>query len=77
MVKCSQCEKPAVIHYLNLGIDLCIDHNLKLQQARQLEQNIISNLLNFSQTQGLISMGLLPPTYLPQLTMQSPFPDMR
>ncbi len=74
MAKCNQCEKDAVFYYDKVGLYLCVEHNLALQQAVQLQQNSLANMINYLRTEGLISMGFLPPFVPNNIAAPSPFP---
>jgi len=52
MISCAQCGKPAVVKLKhratnNYEIPLCIDCNLKFQQAMELQYNRFASMLNF------------------------------
>lgn len=52
-MKCSQCNRPAIVRYGALG--LCVEHHLKMQQATYLQVSMLAANLNFLQTK--ISAG--------------------
>lgn len=63
-MSCGQCGKPAIIKY-NDNIFLCIDCELKLQQARQIEYDREAAEINYLTQQMDYSVGLsgTPPLY--------------
>lgn len=68
-MKCQQCGKPAVITYDEGRINLCIDCNLKFQQAQEMEFRRIAQIMNHLGEEiemGLGISGIVPRYKIPQ-----------
>ncbi len=60
-MKCSQCDRPAIVRYGDLG--LCVEYHLKMQQATYLQVSMLAADLNFLQAKMSVGTGgLIPPT---------------
>lgn len=69
MVKCSQCGKPAI---MVVGeIPLCVDCNLKLQQAMQMQNDRLVNHMNYLLESMESTVGL--PGIFPRYRTSQPF----
>lgn len=71
MLKCSQCDKPAIVKYGDL--DLCVEHYLKMQQAAYLQLSMLAANLNVVRSEieagtgGLVAlprMEIPPPPFI-------------
>lgn len=58
-MKCSQCERPAIVKYCDLG--LCVQHYLMMKQAEYLEFSMLTAGLNFLRSQISVGTGGLTP----------------
>lgn len=67
-MKCSQCDRPAIVRYGDLG--LCVEHHLKMQQATYLQVSMLAAHLNFTRSQIEAGTGGL----LPLSRMEIPPP---
>jgi len=56
MIKCSQCDKPAIVQIGNNP--LCVDCNLKLQQAIKIRNDMLAEEMNYLTEQMETTVGL-------------------
>lgn len=70
MAKCSQCGKPAIISID--GVPLCVDCNLKFEQAQQIEFIRNATILNNLSAEMEVATGL--PGLCPRIEIPKPTP---